>query len=163
MDYKKKTKHEPYNKNRKSAYSSNGAKTYIHKIPVSYQVKSSSSGDISEIITFPDVAPKILNEYRKRYQEYRLKDLIIKYESMFDKPNATSGGTKLDKIVSYMGRCNKDGLSDEYESLLLTEGSYEYSIYSTFKRYWHPKKISKEWQFKQTASELGNFGTFKMR
>ena len=88
-------------------YSSNGDKTYIHKIPVSYQVKSSSSGEISEIIIFPDVAPRILNECRKRYQEYCLKDLTIRYKSMFDKPKATSGGTKLDKIVSYMGKCNK--------------------------------------------------------
>src|SRR5687767_13446616 len=160
MDNKKKTtKYVPYTKNKNN----NAPKTYTHKIPVSYQVKSSSSGEISEIIQFPDVSPRILNEYRKRYQEYRLKGVTIKYESLFNKPKATSGESKSDKLVSYMGRCAKDGLPDEYDSLLLTEGSYEYNIYSNFTRFWHPKKVSKEWEFKQTGTELDNFGTYKMK
>jgi hypothetical protein len=159
-DYKKKpTKYEPYTK---KPYG-NKIKVYQHTIPVSYQVKSSSTGEISEMIQFPEIAPRILNEYRRRYQEYRLKDLTIIYENIFDKPSPTSGGTKSDKIVSYMGRCNKDGLPDDYDSLLMTEGSYEHSVYGTFRRFWHPKKIAKEWEFRQTALELDNFGTFKMK
>src|ERR1051325_11588490 len=102
----KPTKYEPY-----KPKSNNNIKTYKYTIIQTHQVKSSSTGDIREVIPIPTVDSKIMNEYKRRYQEHRLKDVGLIFEKTLEMPSS-GGGNNPDKVVSYMGRCFREDLSD---------------------------------------------------